>query len=77
MGFWHCLSILAPLQSVAIEIEGSACAPCKKMAAEKKPLEALSNRLLELDGAIEERNNSIFRGESDFETYEFVESMKN
>ena len=29
MGFWHCLSILAPLQSVAIEIECSACALCK------------------------------------------------
>ena len=29
MGFWHCLSILAPLQSVAIEIECSALASCK------------------------------------------------
>ena len=31
MGFWHCLSILAPLKSVAIEIEieCSARAPCK------------------------------------------------
>ena len=29
MGFWHCLSILAPLQSVAIEIECSACTPYK------------------------------------------------
>ena len=46
------------------------------MAAEKT-LEALSNRLLELDSAIEERNNSRFREVSDSETYEFVESMKN
>ena len=29
MGFWHCLSILAPLLSVAIEIECSTRAPCK------------------------------------------------
>ena len=47
------------------------------MAAEKKTLEALSNRLLELDSAIEKRNNSRFREASDSETYEFVESMKN
>ena len=42
----------------------------------KKSLEALSNRLLELDSAIEEQNNSRFRGVSDSETYKFVESMK-
>ena len=79
MGFWHCLSILAPLQSVAIEIECSACAPCKikNGRRKKKTLEALSNRLLELDSAIERRNNSRFREASDSETYEFVESMKN
>ena len=47
------------------------------MAAERKTLEALSNRLLELDSAIEKRNNSRFREASDSETYEFVESMKN
>ena len=46
------------------------------MAAEKT-LEALSNRLLELDSAIEERNSSRFREVSDSETYEFIESMKN
>ena len=77
MGFWHCLSILAPLRSVAIEIEGSARAPYTKMAAGKKTLEALSNRLLELDSAIEEPNNSRFRGVSDSETYEFVKNTKN
>ena len=47
-----------------------------KMAAEKK-LEALSNRLLELDSAIEKQNNSKFREASDSEIYKFVESMKN
>ena len=78
MGFWHCLSILAPLQSVAIEIECSACAPCKiKNGRQKKTLKALSNRFLELDSAIEKRNNSRFREASDSDTYEFVESMKN
>ena len=80
MGFWHCLSILAPLQSVAIEIECSACAPCKikngRRKKKKKTLEALSNRLLELDSVIEKRNNSRFREVSDSEAYEFVESMK-
>ena len=48
------------------------------MAAEKiKTLEALSKRLLELESALEKRNNSRFREASDSETYEFVESMKN
>ena len=41
----------------------------------KKTLEAQSSRLLELDSAIEKRNNSRVRESS--ETYEFVESMKN
>ena len=66
MGFWHCLSLLAPLKSVAIEIECSACAPCKIKKwppKKKKTLEALSNRLLELDGAkgseITGRGNSL------------------
>ena len=48
------------------------------MAAEKiKTPESLSKRLLELESAIEKRNNSRFREASDSETYEFVESMKN
>ena len=47
------------------------------MVAERKTLEALSNRLLELDSAIEERNNSRFRGVSDSETYEYVKNTKN
>ena len=74
MGFWHCLSILAPLQSVAIEIECSACAPCKikNGRRKKKTLEALSNRLLELDSTIEKRNNSRFREASDSETYNVI-----
>ena len=44
------------------------------MAVEKTP-EALSNRLLDLDRATEERNSSRFRELSDSKTYEFVESM--
>ena len=63
MGVWHCLSILALLQSVAIEIECSG--RVQKWPPKRKTLEALSNRLLELDSTIEKRNNSRFREVSD------------
>ena len=45
--------------------------------AVEETLEALSNRLLDLDRAVEERKSSRSREISDSETYEFVESMKN